>query len=230
MLAGQQPRKIIKADAEALEPEIAASKACVGAQEQQMIRAQAVAAVTSWISNRRNDFRDAVTRRYTPSRWGGTAKRRLEALPAEKRASIEADLALLRHELHAINSQKAWLASADTVVMRKVDDGTKAGKLVPVSDQARRLARTIFLGIAFRHRWPRFDRLAMRFDDRAGFGLDGAKAWTEPAHPGGLFAWWLHLKTKTMATPVLLPVRGWGRDREAGRGVGLFRPGTLGKT
>jgi hypothetical protein len=66
MLAGQQPRKIIKADGEAFEPEIAASKERVGAQEQQMIRAQAVASVTSWISNRRNDFRDAVTRHYTP--------------------------------------------------------------------------------------------------------------------------------------------------------------------
>ena len=102
---------------------------------------------------------------------------------------------------------------ADTAVMRKIDDGTKAGKLVPVSGHSRRLARTIYLGITFRHRWPRFQRLAMRFDDRAGFGQDGAKAWLEPAHPGGLFAWWLHLKTKTMETPVLLPIRGWGRDR-----------------
>ena len=195
-----------------------------------MIRAQAVAAVTSWISNRRNDFRDAVTRRYTPSRWGGAAKRRFERLPAEKRAAIEADLALLRHELHAINNQKAWLVPADIAVMRKIDGGTKKGQLVPVSDRARQLARTIFLGIAFRHRWPRFERLAMRFDDRAGFGLDGAKAWIEPAHAGGLFAWWLHLRTKTMDAPVLLPIRGWGRDRGDDRGVGIFRPGALGKT
>ena len=144
---------------------------------------------------------------------GGAAKRRFEALPASRRAAIEADLSLLRHELHAINSQKAWLVPADTAVMRKIDDGTKAGKLVPVSGHSRRLARTIYLGITFRHRWPRFQRLAMRFDDRAGFGQDGAKAWLEPAHPGGLFAWWLHLKTKTMETPVLLPIRGWGRDR-----------------
>jgi putative transposase len=230
MLAGQQPRKIIKADGEAFEPEIAASKERVGAQEQQMIRAQAVASVTSWISNRRNDFRDAVTRHYTPSRWGGAAKRRFSALPVERRAFIEADLALLRHELYAINKARAWLVPAGTAVMRKVDDGTKKEQLVPVSPRARHLARTIFLGIAFRHRWPRFERLAMRFDDRAGFGQDCAKAWIEPAHPGGLFAWWLHVKTKTMDAPVLLPIRGWGRDRDDGRGVGLFRPGALGKT
>jgi len=230
MLAGRQPRKIIKAGAEALEPEIAASKERVGAQEQQMIRAQAVASVTSWISNRRNDFRDAVTRRYTPSRWGGAAKRRFNALPAERRAFIEADLALLRHELYAINKARAWLVPASTAVMRKIDAGTKKEQLVLVSPRARHLARTIFLGIAFRHCWPRFERLAMRFDDRAGFGQDGAKAWIEPAYPGGLFAWWLHVKTKTMDAPVLLPIRGWGRDRDDGRGVGLFRPGVLGKT
>ena len=115
---------------------------------------------------------------------------------------MEADLALLRHELHAINSQKAWLVPADTAVMRKVDGGTKKGQLVPVSDQARRLARTFFLGIAFRHRWPRFDRLAMRFDDRAGYKLDNQKLWIEPAEHGGLFAWWLHLKPTRAKAPV----------------------------
>ncbi len=230
MLAGKQPRKIIKAGDEALEPEIAASKARVGAQEQQMIRAQAVAAVTSWTSNRRNDFRDAVTERYTPSRWGGAAKRRLRALPPERRACVETDLALLRHELYAINKARAWLMAPGTAVMRNVDDGTRNGKLVPVSDRARRLARTIFLGIAFSHRWPRFERLAMRLDDRAGYRLNNQKLWIEPAEHGGLFAWWLHLKPTGAKAPVLLPIRGWGRDREGGRGTGLFRPGALGKT
>ncbi len=230
MLAGRQPRKIIRKDAEAAEPEIAASKARVGAQEQQMIRAQAVAAVTSWTSNRRNDFRWAVTRRYTLSRWGGAAKRRFSALPAARRETIEAELVLLRHELYAINKARAWLVSAETPVMRTVDDGTKKGRLVPVSARARQLARTIFLGIVFRHRWPRFERLAMRFDDRVGFDRNNSKLWIEPADHGGLFAWWLHLKPTGAKAPVLLPIRGWGRDRDEDRGTGLFRPGALGKT
>ncbi|MFZ3583735.1 RNA-guided endonuclease InsQ/TnpB family protein [Loktanella sp. DJP18] len=230
LMAGTGLRTVIYAADEALEPGIAASKARIGAQEQQMIRAQATGAVASWISNRQNDFRDAITRAFTPGRWGGAAKRRFRALPDERRTAIESDLAQLRHELNAINTQKLWMAPAGVAVMRKLADKS----LVPVSSRARRLARTIFQGIAFRHRWPRFERLTMRMDDRAGFGLDGEKHWLEPADPGGLFTWWLHIKTKTMTSPVLLPIRGWGRDREditgGSRGAGLFRPGALGKS
>ena len=223
--AGRALRTRLLAPAEAVEPGIVASKERVGAQEQQMIRAQATASVASWLSNRQNDVRDAITSQFTPSRWGGAAKRRFGDLPEERRATIESDLAALRHELYAINLQKAWMVPAGTAVMRTVNKAQ-----VPVSSRARRTARTMFLGIAARHRWPRFHRLAMRLDDRAGFNQDGRKVWLEPAHPGGLFAWWLHVKTKTMDAPALLPIRGWGRDRDDRRGTGLFRPGTLGKT
>lgn len=230
LMAGAGLRTVIYAADEAIEPGIAASKARIGAQEQQMIRAQATGAAASWISNRQNDVRDAITRAFTPGRWGGAAKRRFQALLDERRIAIESHLAELRHELNAINAQKLWMAPAGVAVMRKLADKS----LVPVSSRARRLARTIFQGIAFRHSWPRFERLTMRMDDRAGFGLDGEKHWLEPADPGGLFAWWLHIKTKTMTTPVLLPIRGWGRDREditgGSRGTGLFRPGALGKS
>lgn len=230
LAAGRALRTQIYAADESLEPGIARSKARIGAQEQQMIRAQSVASVDSWISNRANDFRDEVTRQYTPSRWGGAAKRRFRDLPMDIREQIEGDLALLRHELNAINLQRMWLAPNATAVMRKLD----GGELQTVSQRARYLARTIFSGIMFRHRWPHFERLTMRLDGRAGVKQDGVEQWLEPAHPGGIFAWWLHLKTKTMDAAVLFPIRGWGRDREDGlgenSGVGMFRPGALGKS
>lgn len=225
LMAGRALRTLILATEEADEPWIAASKVRIGAQEQQMIRAQATATIATWRSSRQNDVREAINRQFTPRRWGGAARRRFDALPVERREALEADIAELRHELHAINAQQAWMVPTDTAVMRKLD-----GALVPVSDRARRLARAIFLGIAARHRWPRFEKLAMRLDDRAGFSLDGSKVWLEPAHHGGLFAWWLHLKPTGAKAPVLLPIRGWGRDREDGRGTGLARPGTLAKT
>lgn len=224
-MAGRGLRTIILAEEEAQDPWISASKNRIGAAAQQMIRAQATATVATWRSSRQNDVRDAITDQFTPRRWGGAARRRFEALPIDRREAIETDLAQLRHELHAINTQQAWMVQAETAVMHKLD-----GALVPVSDRARRLARTIFLGVAARHRWPRFQRLAMRLDDRAGFSQDGSKVWLEPAHHGGLFAWWLHLKPTGAKEPLLLPIRGWGRERADGRGTGLARPGTLGKT
>lgn len=223
--AGRALRTRILAPAEKKEAGIMASKARIGAQEQQMIRAQATASVASWLSNRQNDVRDAITRQFTPSRWGGAAKQRFNALPDDRRAAIESGLAELRHELYAINLRKALMVPAGTAVMRKV------GKVqVPVSGRARRLARIIFLGIAARHRWPRFEKLAMRLDERMGVGPQKARIWIEPADHGGLFAWWLHVRPTGAKAPVLMPIRGWGRDRDGGRGTGLFRPGTLGKT
>jgi len=223
--AGRALRTRLLAPSEAVEPGIVASKARIGAQEQQMIRAQMAGSVGSWLSNRQNDVRDAITRQFTPSRWGGAAKRRFSALPEDRRAAIESTLAELRHELYVINLQKAWMVPAGTSVMRKV------GKTqVPVSGRARRLARTIFLGIAARHRWQRFRRLAMRLDERMGVGPQKAKIWIDPADHDGIFAWWLHVRPTGAKEPVLLPIRGWGRDRNDGRGTGLFRPGALGKT
>jgi putative transposase len=222
--AGCALRTRILAPAEAVEPGIVASKERIGAQEQQMIRAQMAATIGSWLSNRQNDVRDAITRQFTPSRWGGAAKRRFKALPEDRRAAFEADLDALRHELYAINLQKAWMVPEGTAVMRT------AGKAqVPVSDRARQLARTIFLGIAARHRWPRFQRLAMRLDERMGVGPQKARIWIEPAD-GGIFSWWLHVRPTGVKETVLLPIRGWGRERDDDRGTGMYRPGTLGKT
>lgn len=225
IMAGRALRTRILAPAEKNEPGIMASKERIGAQEQQMIRAQMAGSVGSWLSNRQNDVRDAITRQFTPGRWGGASKRRFSALPEDRREAIEAELAVLRHELRAINKQKAWMVPSGTAVMRTVDKAQ-----APVSDRARRLARTMFLGIAARHRWPRFEKLAMRLDERMGLGPQKAKIWIDPADHGGIFAWWLHVRPTGAKAPVLLPIRGWGRDRDGGRGTGLFRSGTLGKT
>ncbi len=225
IMGGRALRTRILAPAEKNEPGIMVSKERIGAQEQQIIRAQMAGSVGSWLSNRQNDVRDAITRQFTPSRWGGAAKRRFNSLPEDRRAAIETDLNDLRHELYVINLQKAWMVPDGTAVMRKVGKAQ-----MPVSGRARRLAQTIFLGIASRHRWPRFQRLAMRFDERMGIGPQHAKIWIEPADHGGLFAWWLHVRPTGTKAPVLLPIRGWGRDRDDGRGTGLFRPGVLGKT
>jgi hypothetical protein len=121
-------------------------------------------------------------------------------LPDNRRAEIEANLAVLRHELSAINAQQLWMAPADLPVMRKLGND----QLVPVSARARHLARTMFLGIIARHKWPRFAKMAMRIDSRLGH----SKLWLEP-RGAGLFAWWLNLKTPS--GKVALPVRGWGR-------------------
>lgn len=216
--AGRQLRERLYADAEAAEPLIAASKKRLGAAPQQMVRAQAVGAIRSWLGNRKNDVSDAIQAQFNPRRWGGKAKRRFEVLPDDRRSEIEAEFAELRHELSAINKQRLWMAPGDLPVMRKLDND----QLVPVSDRARRLARTIFLGIASRHKWPRFAKMAMRIDSRLGH----SKIWLEPAK-AGLFAWWLNLKTP--AGKIALPVRGWGRgENEAARGA--FRKGILGKT
>jgi len=150
----------------------------------------------------------------------------LPGVPAECQARLRAGLELLAHELHAVNLQRQWLAPPDVAIMRKREDG----ELVPVSDKARRLARTMFLGLMARHRWPRFHRFAMRMDMRMGF----AGRWIEPAAAGAAgdhFAWWLHLRLG--GRKVALPVRGWGRAREdafGSRGTGQLRTGALGNT
>ena len=218
LAVGRQLRERLYAADEAAEPLVAASKKRLGAAPQQMVRAQALGTIKSWLGNRKNDVSDAIQAQFNPRKWGGSARRRFDALPEDRRAEIEAELDELRHELSAINAQKLWMAPGDLPVMRKLDDD----QLVPVSDRARRLARTMFLGIAARHKWPRFAKMAMRIDGRLGY----SKLWLEPAKTG-LFAWWLNLKTP--AGKVALPVRGWGRGMgEVARGA--FRKGALGKT
>lgn len=66
---GDPLRAVILAPAEAREPAIAASKARVGAQEQQMIRGQATAAVASWLTAHQTEMRDAIERRDQPRVW-----------------------------------------------------------------------------------------------------------------------------------------------------------------
>ena len=236
---GHPLRTTILAPAEAKEPAIAASKARVGAQEQQMIRGQATAAVASWLTHRQTEMRDAIERRYQPKAWKGKAKRWFWSQPDAWRTAQLAAFDTLRHELHAINAQKAWMVPEATAVNRRLDGGAKSGTggakgaLVPVSPQARRLARTMFLGLTTRHRWPRFERLAMRLDDRAGVGQGDGKLWIEPSEDAGPFSWWLHLKPTGAETALLLPIRGWGRDRAdafGSRNTGQFRPGVLGNT
>lgn len=218
LMDGRQLRERLYADAEAEEPWIATSKERLGAAPQQMIRAQLVGTIKSWLGNRKNDVSDAIQAQFNPRRWGGRAKRRFEAIPEDRRAGIEADLAVLRHELSAINAQKLWMAPEDQPVMRRLDND----QLVPVSLRARRLVRTIFLGVAARHRWPRFSKMAMRIDSRLGH----SKHWLEPAE-GGAFSWWLNLKTQ--GAKIALPIRGWGRG-EGEKARGVLREGVLGKT
>jgi putative transposase len=236
LAAGRPLRTTIPASGEALEPEIAASKARVGAALQQMIRAQAIAALASWLTHRQTEMRDAIERQYQLARWRGPAKRRFSTLPEARQQALKVEIASLRHELQAINAQRAWFIEPRIAVMRRRDvgiDDPRASELIPVSAHARRLARAMILGLMAHHRWPRFERLAMRLDERAGFDQGGQRLWLEPADPGGLMAWWLHLKPRGVGTSTLLPIRGWGRDREddfGPRGSGQFRPGALGKT
>ena len=229
LMAGRALRATIYAAAEAREPEIARSKVRIGAASQQMVRAQAVATIASWITHRQNEMRAAIERAYNPARWRSRARRRFEALPAEARERIARDLAALRHGLHAINTQRGWMKPAGEAVMMRVgpEDTSGSRALVPVPDRARRLARTLFVGLAARHRWPRFERMAMRLDERRGAG----GRWLEPASRPGRYAWWLTLKTPAGA--VDLPVRGWGRARHDAFGdasTGSLRPGTVGRT
>lgn len=218
LMEGRQLRERLYAAAEAAEPLISASKARLGAAPQQMVRAQAVGTIKSWLGNRKNDVSDAIQAQFNPRRWGGAARRRFAVLADNRRAEIEANLAVLRHELSAINAQQLWMAPADLPVMRKLGND----QLVPVSARARHLARTMFLGIIARHKWPRFAKMAMRIDSRLGH----SKLWLEP-RGAGLFAWWLNLKTPS--GKVALPVRGWGRGGGASA-RGALREGILGKT
>ena len=217
-MAGHELRTEIHAAEEAQEPTIAASKARIGAAKQQMVRAQALPAVSSWRSNRKNDVLDAINAQFNPRRWKGRTKRRFEALPQDKQDAIRADLAELRHELRAINKQMLWTASSDVAVMRELE----GDKLVPVSQRARRIARALFKGVAGRHKWPRFQNMAMRMDYRAG----EKHAWLEPSQTK-TFTWWLTLKTG--GNSIVLPIRGWGRGHDD-RAQGALRPGALGKT
>jgi len=180
LMAGRQIRDRLLAAEEAVEPRIVASKATIGAAAQQMVRAQAMGTVTSWLGNRKNDVSDAIQAQFNPRKWGGRAKRRFEALPEAARKAIEADLATLRHELSAINVQRLWMAPHDMDVMRKLD----ADRLVPVSDRARRIARAIFCGVAAKNKWPRFRSMSMRMDYRAG----PTNAWLDTSETA-TFSW-----------------------------------------
>ncbi|MGR3593480.1 MAG: RNA-guided endonuclease InsQ/TnpB family protein [Limimaricola soesokkakensis] len=218
LMAGRQIRERLYAADEAMEPGIVASKAAIGAQKQQMVRAQAIGTITSWIGNRKNDVSDAIQAQFNPRKWGGRAKRRFAALDEDARKAIEADLAELRHELSAINIQKLWMVPDDILVMRKLGNG----QLVSVSDRARRIAKAMFRGVAAKHKWPRFRNMSMRMDYRAG----PSNAWLEPSDVNA-FSWWLNLKIE--GGSVALPIRGWGRGH-GGRSQGALRQGALGKT
>ena len=140
LMSGQQIRERLYAADEAEEFRIVASKALIGAQKQQMVRAQAMGTITSWLGNRKNDVSDAIQAQFNPRKWGRNAKRRFAALSNDTRDAIEVDLADLRHELSAINIQKLWMAPDDMVVLRKLENG----QLVPVSDRVRRIAKIVF--------------------------------------------------------------------------------------
>ena len=224
---GRRLRDTLSAEAEALEPEIAASKAAVGAAPQQMARRQATAAIASWLSLRQNDISAAIAR-LNPNRLRGRARRRFEALPEAAKTRQRARLAELRHELSAINVQKLWLAPDDVAVMRKVKGDAGEELPSPVSVESRARAARLFRAVTVRHSWPRFERVAM--------GLDARVARIIPNEKSRRFAWWIAFAppAKTGAAAVVLPVRGWGRSRADGlgldAGVGMDRPGDLGQT
>ncbi|EPX83450.1 Transposase (probable)Transposase OrfB [Salipiger mucosus DSM 16094] len=215
VMSGRGLREKLLAAEEAREPEIVASKARLGAAEQQMVRAQAVGTIKSWISNRENEIAEMIERRYTPKRWRGKARRRFEALPDDGRRALEDEFAELKADLRAINDQQMWMVSPDATILRK-----KGGQ--PVSAKAQWIARKMFLGLAARRSWPKFRNMAMRLDSRAGAG----NRWLEPEQDG-LFTWWINLKTPSGR--VALPVRGWRRGKNK-TGKGANREGALGKT
>jgi putative transposase len=210
LFAGREIKKSLSAAEEAANDRINNAKKDLGSAQQQMVRAQALGMVGSWLSNRVNDFREIVSARYTPSRWKGHVRDRFQSLPDDAQARHAAALDILRHELYAINLKKAWLLDTSVVVTRQTDDGDE----VPVSDQSRKLAKTMFMGLMQRHKWPRFQSLCMKMDHRL--------AKVEIAERG-LFPYWITISFKKEKTR--LPVYGWGRD-----GQGLDRRGQLGRS
>ena len=204
-----------------------------------MIRAQATAAVAAWLTHRQTELHDAIEQRYQPKAWKGQAKRRFEARPEAWRTAQLSAFDALRHELHAINAQKAWMVPEATAVMRRMDGGAKRqgraaqGCAASCSAEARRLARTWSWGMLCAiagpgsRGWPCGSMIAPAAPStarRSGSSPPRRRA----CSPGGCTC-----KPAGDGKALLLPIRGWGRDRAdafGSRGTGQFRPGVLGNT
>lgn len=105
----------------------------------QMARGDVVGQLRSWISNRANDFRDAVNGcAFAEAVKNGTA-------------------AELRHMLLTINRRQAWFLREDVVMAH-------TGEIIPKA--VRELARSIMRGVMRRCRRPDVSRTSMRLDRR----------------------------------------------------------------
>jgi len=106
---------------------LAEAKARLGAARVQMVRGQVVGMLTSFLSNRQNDFERIVRRSSLSER--------------DKRMLL------------AVNRQQAWFA-LDRPVLWRVADADGAVTETPVPDRLRRLARKIMSHVLRRHRRP----------------------------------------------------------------------------
>ena len=134
----------------------------LGTAHRQMVRRQVVGMLQSWVANRQNDFKSAV-----------------------QNAHLSAEL---RHQLHTINSLKAWYVPGDIAL--------RSGAVIPAD--VRRLARRIFAGVCQPHRRPSFRRINAVIDRRA-VRLEKAK--TSRAFPH-----WVRLSTLEAGQPLWLPI------------------------
>lgn len=145
----------------------------------QMIRYQVVGQLDSWISNRQNDFRDIVNH-----------------------SSLDAGI---KHQLHTINSFKAWYKPED-VVMK---DGTV------ISNDIRRLAQHIMRHLKQRNYLPDMRRVSMMIDQRC-ITVDVSKR-------SAKFPLWARLSTLEKGKTIQMPIKTYPyfEDRKGNRALSV---------
>lgn len=147
----------------------------VGTARGQMIEAQVVGILDSFLSNRSNDFRELVNA-----------------------SDLDAGL---KHQLHFINRWKGWFVIKDKLTMRSGD---------VISEDTRRLARSIMRHVLSKHRKPDLSHIGMLIDQRS-IKLESSKK-------SSRHGWWLRMATLAKGKPISIPLAHTAR-MEARAGV-----------
>ncbi|MBK1671043.1 hypothetical protein CKO28_23840 [Rhodovibrio sodomensis] len=150
-------RKNLSATHESAVPGVAAAKAEIGAQRLQMVRYQVVGTLSSFVSNRQNDFADIVGRHEGFAAFG-------------RRAGLSDDRT--KHMLRVVNKAQAWFDRSREIVMPDTGE--------PVPDDVRDLARRIMKHVLKQHRKPSFKRANMIIDRRQATVANAANATAFP--------------------------------------------------
>jgi putative transposase len=134
----KDPRRIIPLAPGSLDP-MEPHKEALGAARVQMVRAQVVGTLRSWLSNCQNEFREAVNG-----------------------SSLDE---LTRHMLHSLNRREAWLTldKPEALTVER-PDGSK--HKIPIPTHIRQLALAIFRAVCKRHNLPATGRFGMTVDQR----------------------------------------------------------------